>query len=37
MLTAIVLAAFLIPISCMVADEIRAEVREYLDRRTHRA
>jgi len=32
MLTAIVLAVFLIPISFMVTDEIWAELRELLDR-----
>jgi hypothetical protein len=32
MLTAIVLAVFLVPIACMVSDEIRAELREFLDR-----
>jgi len=36
--TAVVLAVFLIPISCMVSDEIRAELREFLDRwRAHHA
>jgi len=34
MLTAIVLAVVLIPITCMVSDEIWAELREFLDRWT---
>jgi hypothetical protein len=38
MLTAMVLAVLIIPIICMVSDEIRAELREFLDRhRAHRA
>jgi len=38
MLTAIVLAVFLIPIGCLVSAEIRAELREFLDRwRAHHA